>query len=71
MKFVQLIEYNKINKLFFQKVCRNEAGRPDLTRPDQGVRTSFYFLKMLNMGSEQMICRLVSIYFDSPRLEIQ
>ena len=59
MKLGQLIEYNKIN-IFIQKKCTNEAGR-----------LVPLFKKMLNMRRKQVICSLVSMYFDSPQPRIQ
>ena len=32
---------------------------------------SFYFLKKLNTRQKQVVCGLVSVYFDSPQLAIQ
>ena len=34
-------------------------------------QTSFYFKKNAKYEINKMICNLVSIYFDSPRLHIQ
>ena len=62
MKFGQLIEYNKRN-IFLQKLCR-KWGKETSSRP-------LYFLKKLNMRWKQVVCSLVSIYFDSPQLGIQ
>ena len=62
MKFGQLVEYNKRNN-FLQKLS-GKWGRETSSRP-------LYFLKKLNMRWKQVVCSLVSIYFDSPPLGIQ
>ena len=62
MKLVQLIEHNK-RDIFLQKLC-GKWGRETSSRP-------LYFLKKLNMRWKQVVCSLVSIYFDSPQLAIQ
>ena len=48
---------------FFKNYVEIEAGRL--------VPHLFLFKKMLNMREKQMVCSLVSIYFDSPQLAIQ
>ena len=55
MEFVQLIEYNKRN-IFLQNCAENEAGR----------LVSDLFIDHLIV-----ICSLLLIYFDSPRLAVQ
>ena len=60
MKFGQLIDYNKRNT-FLQKLCE-KWGKETNYRP---------LLKKLNMRWNQVVCSLVSIYFDSPQLAIQ
>ena len=65
MKFGQLIEYNKQN-IFLQKLCR-KWGKETSSRP------LLFFLKKikLNMKWKQVVCNLVSKYFNSPQLAIQ
>ena len=58
MKFGQFIKYSKIN-IFLQKLWR-KWGKETSSRP------LFIFLKKLNMRWKQVVCSLVSIYFDSP-----
>ena len=48
---------------FFKNYVENEKGRL--------VLYLFLLLKMLNMRQKQVVCSLVSIYFDSPQLAIQ
>ena len=60
MKFDQLIEYNKIN-IFLQKLSR-KWGKKTSSRP------LFILLKKLNMRWKQVVCSLVSTYFDSLNL---
>ena len=62
MRFGQLIEYNKRN-IFLEKLC-GTWGR-------EASSSLFIFLKELNMRWKQVICSLVSIYFDSPLLAIR
>ena len=59
MKFLQLIEYNKIN-VFLQKLY-GELDR-------ETSSNLFYFLKKFNMRRKEVVCSLVSIYFNSPQL---
>ena len=63
MKFGQLIEYNKRN-IFLQNLCR-KWGKETSLRP------LFFFKKKLNIWWKQVVCSLVSIYFDSSQLAIQ
>ena len=62
MKLRQLIEYNK-RKIFLQKLCR-KWGRETSSRP-------LAWIKKLNIRQMQVVCSLVSIYFDSPQFGIQ
>ena len=62
MKFGQLIEY-KGEIFFFKNYAENEAGRL--------VPGLFLFSKKLNMRWKQVVCSLISVYFDSPQLAIQ
>ena len=59
MKFGQVIEYNKIN--IFLQILYRKSGKETSCRP-------LCFIKKLDMSSEQVVCSLVSIYFDSPQL---
>ena len=52
MKFLQLIEYNKIN-VFLQKLY-GELGR-------ETSSNLFYFLKKFNMRRKEVVCSLASI----------
>ena len=63
MKFDQLIEHNRRNIFFFKYHSENEAGRlvTGLSRA----------LKKLYMRQKQIVCSLVSLYFDRPQLVIQ
>ena len=61
MKLGQLIKQQA--KYFYSKNMR-KMGQGD------PFQTSFYCLKMLNMRQNEVACSLVSIYFDSPQLEI-
>ena len=61
MKFGQLIEYNR--NIFLQKLCR-KWGSETSSRP-------LYFLKKRNMGCKQVVCSLVSLYFDNSQPHIQ
>ena len=63
MKLRQLIEHNKRN-IFLQRLCR-EWDRETISRP------LFDFLKSLILGKKQVVCSLVSIYFDIPELGTQ
>ena len=58
MKFGQFITRER----FFLK---NNAEK----RQEDQVRTCFCFLKKLYLMQNQMVCSLVSIYFDSPQLD--
>ena len=58
MTFGQLIEYNKRNILLQKNSAENEAGRL--------VPDSFCFFKKLYIRQKQVVCSLVSLYFDSP-----
>ena len=60
MKFGQLIEYNK-KDFFFNNHAENKAGRPV---PDLFL----IFVKALYLLL-QVVCSLVSMYFDSLQLE--
>ena len=62
MKLGQLIEYNKKN-IFLQKLCR-KCGKETSSRP------LLFFNKktQLNMKWKQVVCNLVSIYFNSLNL---
>ena len=62
MKFAQLIEYNKRN-IFFQKSCIKESK-------DQ-FQSSFCFLRKLYMRQKQVVGYSVSMYFESPQLDLQ
>ena len=65
MKFVQLIEYCKIN-IFFKNYEENEARRL--------VLDLFLFYKIvfqLCIRSKQVVCSLACIYSDSPQPGIQ
>ena len=59
IKFGQLVEYNKRN-IFLQKLC-GKRGKKTIYRP----------LKKLDKRWKQVVCSLVSTYFDSPQLAIQ
>ena len=61
MKFSQLIEYNNRN-IFLQK---SYGKRPKKLAPD------LFFLKNALYGVKANSCSLVSVYFDSPQLDIQ
>ena len=61
MKFGQLIEYNVTN-IFLEKSCRR-WGR------ETGFRPLFFYKKALYEIKAKGFHILVSIYFDSPRLE--
>ena len=66
MKLGQLIEYTIPREIFFFKnYAENKAGR---LVPDH----FFFFLKKrLNMRYKQVVCNLVSLYFDSLQLCVQ
>ena len=61
MKFGQLIKYNKRN-IFYQQLC-GKWCKKTTSRPP------FIFWK--HMKWKQVVCNLVTIYFDSPQLAIQ
>ena len=60
MKLGQLVEYNQKKYFSSKRHAEIEAGRlvPDL----------FLFFKKLKVRQNQVVCSLVSIYFDSPQL---
>ena len=60
MKSGQLIEYNFI--YFFSKIMQKMW---------QGEQFLFRFFKELYIRQKQVVCSLISIYFDSPQLDIQ
>ena len=62
LKLGQLIKYNKRN-FFLQKLFR-KWGKETSYRP------LFIFPKKLSMRWNQVVCSLISIYFDSPQLAI-
>ena len=59
MKFGSLIEYNK-GDIFLQKLWGKWGSETSSRR--------LYFLKKLNIRWKQVVCSLVSIYFDSPQM---
>ena len=62
MKLGQLIDYNKRN-IFLQKLCRK-----------RGKRTSsrhLFIFWVCSMGQGQVVCSLVSVCFDGPRLGVR
>ena len=61
MKFGQLIEYNRI--IFLQKLSRI-WGKETSSRP------LFILKKKHNMRWKQVVCSVVSIYFDTPQLAV-
>ena len=63
MKFGQLTDYSMRNN-FLQKLC-GKWGSGTSPRP------LFIFLKKLKMKWKQVVCSLVSVYFDCPELAIQ
>ena len=62
MKFTQLIEYDTRNILIQKTMHKNEAGKL--------VPAAFCFLKKLFIRQKEMVCSLISLYFDSPKTSI-
>ena len=61
MKFGQLIEYNRI--IFLQKLSR-------IWGEETSSRPLFIKKKKHNMRWKQVVCSVVSIYFDTPQLAV-
>ena len=62
MKLGQLLNYKKRN-IFFKSHTENEA--------EKLVPNLFLFSNMFNMRQKQVVCSLVSMYFDGSQLRIQ
>ena len=62
MKFGQLIE-NNVTNIFLQIHAENEA--------EISSRPAFVFFKRSFLWGKNVVCSLVSIYFDSPQVSIQ
>ena len=60
MKFGQLLEYNKWN-IFLWKTC-SKWDMLTSSRPLSVLEKALY---------KQVVCRLVSVYFDSPQISMQ
>ena len=63
MEFGQVMEYNKRN-IFLQKSCKKWDR-------ETSSRCRVCFLIKLYRSLKQVVCNLVSIYFDSPQLTIK
>ena len=62
MKFGQLIEHPR-GIFFFENYAENEAEKP--------VPGRFLFFKKALYKLKQVVCTLISLYFDSPQISIQ